>query len=147
MKTAVEGGLRRVPDELKKLQAANYGSISSRSPSLFSQEDDDLSIDAELEAASAAPEKVVARMTVVKRAKLRAGSARDSATCGHLSVGTVVDVLEKIVLGKELLLDDSVRCAHKHAPTTDHSLILRDVSERLRFGSRMMELMLLMTTE
>jgi hypothetical protein len=130
VKQAVEGGLRRVPDELRKLQALNYGAVSasqqqqqqySDSDSEAEEdEDEDLNIDMEVGqfdltdtstrtstaaeeggASSTDAEEPLIQMRVVKRAKLRISSARDSETCGHLNVDAVVNVLERVVLGDD----------------------------------------------
>jgi hypothetical protein len=127
---AVEGGLRRVPDELRKLQALNYGAVSASQQQQYSDsdseaeedEDEDLNIDMEVGqfdltntntstrtrtaaekggASSTDIEEPLMQMRVVKRAKLRISSARDSETCGHLNVDAVVNVLERVVLGDD----------------------------------------------
>ena len=48
-------------------------------------------------------------MRVIKRAKLRVSSARDSATCGYLDVGTVIDVLERATPVQERVPADELQ--------------------------------------
>merc|ERR1711924_104764 len=56
------------------------------------------------------------QMRVIKRAKLRVSSARDSATCGFLNTGVVVTVLERVNLEQE-----RVRCAQGWLSVTSAS--------------------------
>lgn len=141
---AVGSGLRRVPDELRRMQAMNYSAVSSL-PQQHAEEDEaedhDLNIDAVLGKfdlttddssckSSAATTSVrpratatqtstlpmLSQMRVIKRAKLRVSSARDSATCGYLDVGTVIDVLERATPVQE-----RVRCAQGWLSVTSSS--------------------------